>query len=140
MASSRLSSFAALVLIAGLGMACGLLGLDEEEAGPIPVPVPAPEPVKRTPNPGFDCAKARSWSSKTVCTDADLADLDREMNGVYKARRKKMTTGQKNLFRDWQKEWKRNQRDLCEYRPNRKSQVVCLKSAHRAQIEAIKRY
>ena len=66
MASSRLSSFAALVLIAGLGMACGLLGLDEEEAGPIPVPAPAPEPVKRTPNPGFDCAKARSWSSKTV--------------------------------------------------------------------------
>jgi uncharacterized protein len=96
--------------------------------------------VKRTPNPGFDCANARSWSSKTVCTDADLADLDREMNGVYKARRKQMNTGQKNLFRDWQKEWKRNQRDLCEYRPNRKSQIVCLKSAHRAQIEAIKRY
>jgi uncharacterized protein len=140
MASSRLSSFSVLVLIAGLGMACGLLGLDEEEASPIPVPAPAPEPVKRTPNPGFACAKARSWSSKTVCTDADLADLDREMNGVYKARRKRMNEGQRNLFRDWQKEWKRNQRDLCEYRPGRKSQIVCLKSAHRAQIEAIKRY
>lgn len=140
MSSSRLSSFSVLVLIAGLGMACGLLSFDDEEASGVPVPAPAPEPVKRTPNPGFDCAKARSWSSKTVCTDADLADLDRELNGVYKARRKQMNTVQKNLFRDWQKEWKRNQRDLCEYRAGRKSQIVCLKSAHRAQIEAIKRY
>ena len=144
MHTNRLVSVGVLALIGALGMACGfvedLMGKEEAAAPVAAAPVQAAPVAKRTPNPGFDCAKARSWSSKTVCTDADLADLDREMNLVYGKRRKGMNEYQKQFFRDWQKEWKRNQRDNCEYRPNREAQIECLKKAHNEQIEAIKKY
>ena len=95
---------------------------------------------QRTPNPSYDCAKARSWASKTICTDADLADLDRELNGVYSARRDKMSKSDGAKFTRWHLKWKDNQRDLCEHRPNLTAQVACLKSVHEEQNEAIKRY
>ena len=130
-------SIGVLVFIASTGLACGFLDGEDE---PVATPVATPVVVERTPNPGFDCAKARSWSSKTVCTDVGLADLDREMTGVYTARRKRMDKFQQDRFRAWQKEWKRNERDLCEHRPSRTAQIQCLKLAHSSQIAAIKKY
>jgi uncharacterized protein YecT (DUF1311 family) len=33
--------------------------------------------------PSFDCAKARSVSERAICSDGDLAQLDRELSSVY---------------------------------------------------------
>jgi uncharacterized protein len=132
-----------LALFSLLGM--GSVDLDEimgkdEPAVAAPAPVVAAPAPKRVPNPGFDCAKARSWSSRTVCTDADLADLDREMNKVYKDRRSRMNEYQRDMIKQWQRAWRKNQRDNCEHRTGNKAQVDCLKRAHQEQIDAIKRY
>lgn len=35
-------------------------------------------------SPSFNCAKAKSWSEKTICSDDTLAKLDQEMADVYK--------------------------------------------------------
>ena len=36
-----------------------------------------------TTNPSFDCSKAKSEAEKMVCSDPQLARLDRELNRVY---------------------------------------------------------
>lgn len=42
------------------------------------------QPVTAIPKPSFDCAKAASTNEKLICSDAELAALDNELDGVYK--------------------------------------------------------
>lgn len=39
--------------------------------------------IETSPNPSFDCAKAESSAQKLVCTDANLAALDREVDRLF---------------------------------------------------------
>lgn len=52
---------------------------------PKPAPAPAALPAAGSEGPSFDCAKAGSDAEKTVCGDARLSALDRELAGLYKA-------------------------------------------------------
>lgn len=45
-----------------------------------------PDPVK----PSFDCAKASSINEKLICSDAELAALDNELDAVYKQAKAKV--------------------------------------------------
>jgi uncharacterized protein YecT (DUF1311 family) len=42
-----------------------------------------PKPAATRAGPSFDCSRARSWSERTICSDAELARLDRELSRVY---------------------------------------------------------
>jgi len=53
---------------------------------PKPVATPAaPAVAGKSEGPSFDCAKAASDAEKTVCGDARLSALDREVAALYKA-------------------------------------------------------
>ncbi|MBW2683316.1 MAG: MliC family protein, partial [Deltaproteobacteria bacterium] len=43
----------------------------------------SPLSLSATTNPSFDCSKAKTESEKMVCSDPELARLDRELNRVY---------------------------------------------------------
>jgi hypothetical protein len=43
-------------------------------------------PDWRAPQASFDCAKARAWVEKAICSDVNLARLDRTVADVYAAR------------------------------------------------------
>ena len=66
------------------------------------------------PQPSFDCAKARSVSAKMICSDAELARLDRELGRVY-ARAKNATTDRVAFARQQDREW-RMREALCRDR------------------------
>jgi hypothetical protein len=62
------------------------------------------------------------------------------MNRVYNDRRKNMSSDEKEKFRDWQRVWRKDQRDNCQFLDAREMQIECLKQVQAIQIEAIKRY
>lgn len=63
--------------------------------------------VPRT-GPGFDCHKARSIPEKMVCSDAELAQLDRELGRVY-VRAKNATPDRAAFLRQQNQEWLRRE-------------------------------
>jgi uncharacterized protein len=48
-----------------------------------PAPVPQRAVVAGTTHPSFDCARARSVPEKLICSDAQLAQLDRELGQLH---------------------------------------------------------
>jgi hypothetical protein len=66
------------------------------------------------PRPSFDCSKARSVSEKMICSDAELASLDREL-GQVSARAKNATTDRAAFQRQQDREW-RMREALCRDR------------------------
>jgi uncharacterized protein len=66
------------------------------------------------PRPSFDCVKALSASEKMICSDAELARLDRELVQVY-ARAKNATTDRAAFQRQQDREW-RMRKALCRDR------------------------
>jgi hypothetical protein len=78
------------------------------------LPAP-PRPVTAMqPRPSFDCSKARSVPERTICSDAELARLDRELGQVY-ARAKNLTTDRAAFQRQQDREW-RMREALCRDR------------------------
>ena len=78
------------------------------------LPAPQRPSAAMQPRPGFDCTKARSVSEKMICSDAELARLDRELGQVY-ARAKNATTDRAALQRQQDREW-RMREALCRDR------------------------
>lgn len=67
----------------------------------------APVPNFKSPvrtGPSFDCAKARSLPEKLICSDPELAQLDRELSRVY-ARAKYATSDRAAFRRRQDQEW-----------------------------------
>jgi hypothetical protein len=52
-----------------------------QEAATLPTPPALGDQAQ--PGPSFDCAKARSVPEKMICSDAELARLDRKLGRVY---------------------------------------------------------
>ena len=69
------------------------------------LPTPQRPSAAKRSQPSFDCAKARSVSEKMICSDAELARLDRELGRVY-ARAKNATTDRAALQRQQEREWR----------------------------------
>jgi hypothetical protein len=72
---------------------------------------------ERVPKPSFDCAKAGTPVEKLLCADADLADLDREMAGLYGDLRGSLSGTAKKALRDEQISWIR-ERGRCKDQPD----------------------
>ena len=54
--------------------------------------VPAlPKRTATRAGPSFDCSYARSWAERAICSDAELARLDRELGRVYAQARNSST-------------------------------------------------
>lgn len=60
------------------------------------------------PRPSFDCGKARSVPEKMICSDAELARVDRELGRVY-ARAKNSTANSAAFRRQNNAEWRRRE-------------------------------
>ena len=69
------------------------------------LPTPQRPSAAKRSQPSFDCAKARSVSEKMICSDAELARLDRELGRMY-ARAKNATTDRAALQRQQEREWR----------------------------------
>ena len=59
-------------------------------------------------SPSFDCSKARSIPEKMICSDAELAQLDRELGRVY-ARAKNSASNSAAFRRQNNDEWRRRE-------------------------------
>ena len=56
----------------------------EATSSPVVDPAVVETPaIEANPSPSFDCAKAESSAQKLVCTDANLAALDREVDRLF---------------------------------------------------------
>ncbi len=78
-------------------------------------PVPArSQNADRRLRPSFDCANARSRSERMICSDVELARLDRELGRVY-ARAKKSTSDRAAFRRQQEQEW-RMRESICRDR------------------------
>lgn len=78
------------------------------------LPTPQRPSAAKRSQPSFDCAKTRSVSARMICSDAELARLDRELGRVY-ARAKNATTDRAALQRQQEREW-RMREALCRDR------------------------
>lgn len=87
-----------------------------------------PEAAER-PRPSFDCGKARSVPEKMICSDAELARLDRELSRVH-ARAKNSASDSAAFNRRNNEEWRRREstcRDrqcLLDWYAHRRSQLL----------------
>jgi hypothetical protein len=71
-------------------------------------PLPQSPSASAAPGPSFDCAKARSVPEKLICSDAELARLDRELGRVY-ARAKNAAADDAAFRRQNSEEWRRRE-------------------------------
>lgn len=74
-------------------------------------------------SPSFDCSKATTAVEKTICSNAQLSSLDRELSVLYK----EFGSEQRDAQRAWIK-----QRNLCQ------ADTACLVSSYRDRISSIK--
>lgn len=87
------------------------------EAEPEIEPAPAPEPVlapqvSRPAMPSFDCSKAQTVTERYLCSDAEVADLDRLMAQRFRAARDARSFAQEQALINAQRAWLRR-RDRC---------------------------
>ncbi|MGO1491162.1 MAG: lysozyme inhibitor LprI family protein, partial [Psychrobacter sp.] len=59
----------------------------------------------------FDCTKASTWVETSICSDAELSDLDEKMAQQYKSELAETTT---NDIRHAQQTWLKFQRNTCK--------------------------
>ena len=92
-------------------------------------PLPQGPSAAALPGPTFDCAKARSVPEKLICTDPELARLDRELGRVY-ARAKNAAADAAAFRRQNSEAWHRREatcRDrecLLRWYANRHDQLI----------------
>lgn len=76
--------------------------------------------------PSFDCAKASTHTEKLICSDSELAALDRRLSKVYADLRSDQESG--DYFRSDQREWLQKTRATC-------SDVNCLAAVYSQRLE-----
>ena len=85
----------------------------------------------RTPVPSFDCAKASTATEKAICSDVDLARLDRSLADAYaQAIAPTGDGGGVGRIKDEQRAWVAK-RDACG------GDVGCLTSSYQARLKAL---
>jgi len=93
----------------------------------------SPWKITTRPDPSFKCTKARSWSSRHICKDTEIAQADKAMNRQYAAARTRVTglIGGEDQLKALQKTWKKTVRDRCERESSERAQRNCLLRVHR---------
>ena len=102
----------------------------KDELAKLAVPAsPAELNATPWPRPSFDCTQAYSLTEKMICSDAELAQLDRELGRIYA--RAKNATSDPAAFRRWNnEEWKmresicRDRECLLRWYAQRREQLI----------------
>lgn len=93
--------------------------------------------------PGFDCAKAKTEVEKLICSDAELAELDREMtdkyNAMYQQMRKENPIASDQYNQRYPELLVRRQKEWIKIR-NKLKNIDSLKKAYKEQIGVIESY
>ncbi|GAA0355146.1 hypothetical protein GCM10009092_19280 [Bowmanella denitrificans] len=88
----------------------------------------------RTINPSFDCSKAAQGTSEgIICSDAELALLDKQLADVYQAAWRQAKKPSRNTLRAMQRGWLKG-RDECWKDPDRRA---CIKQAYQNRIQEL---
>ena len=69
--------------------------------------------VAAAPTPSFDCLRAQSPVEKTICQQAELAELDRQLNSAYWQFIKQLPNAQQETARQMQRNWIRAREQDC---------------------------
>ena len=88
--------------------------------------------------PSFSCSKASTFIEKAICSNVEIAKLDRKMARVYTQYKsafffEKNRTDLENKLKKEQRKWIKT-RDKCE---SQKAYKVCLTNAYKKRIEII---
>lgn len=90
--------------------------------------------------PSFDCAKAKTRVEKLICSDAELAKLDREMSSEYRTLMsdKKLDGELKEILKNNQKKWlDSREKTPCLENEDVSEQQKCIKNVYRIRIKEI---
>ena len=90
--------------------------------------------------PSFDCAKAKTRVEKLICSDAELAKLDREMSSEYHSlvSDKTLDGELKEILKNNQKKWlDRREKAPCLENEDVSEQQKCIKNVYRIRIKEI---
>ena len=90
--------------------------------------------------PSFDCAKAKTRVEKLICSDAELAMLDREMSGEYYSlvSDKTLDGELKEILKNNQKKWlDSREKTPCFENEDISEQQKCIKNVYRIRIKEI---
>ena len=94
-------------------------------------------------SPSFDCAKATTEVEKLICSDAELAELDREMadkyNAMYQQMRKENPIDSDQYNQRYPELLARRQKEWIKRR-NKLKDIDSLKKAYKEQIGVIESY
>jgi uncharacterized protein len=92
--------------------------------------------------PSFDCAAATQPLENLICGDADLAALDTEMAGAYRARIAATSGDAQSTLRLEQRAWAANRASACGVTDEAAIEVDdaigCLAALYHARIDALK--
>lgn len=89
----------------------------------------------------FDCNKASQAIEKSICSDSELAELDRKMADAYKNKRQSITSNEKTTLKQEQREWLSHRAHECEIRQNNYNSdavINCLVNSYKYRIEELK--
>lgn len=90
--------------------------------------------------PSFDCAKAKTRVEKLICSDAELAKLDREMSSEYHSlvSDKTLDGELKKILKNNQKKWlDSREKTPCLENEDISEQQKCIKNVYRIRIKEI---
>lgn len=73
----------------------------------------------------FNCAKANTWTEKTICSDKQLSDLDELLMASYK--KASSNASNETDLKTAQRKWLKNVRNECK-------EIACLKQAYTSRI------
>lgn len=94
----------------------------------------------RLPAPSFSCSEARSQVEKAICSDAELARIDRKLADAYEQKLAEnddeqgntVTEAAKETIRQGQRDWLRRRGSACAG-----GKVACLKAVYRDRMTAL---
>jgi len=85
-------------------------------------------------DPSFNCRKSTTITEKTICRDAELANLDRELFLLYKKIKKNETIIQS------QRNWIKNREEQIEKLDTHEERVKLIKSLYLDRIEELQKF
>ncbi len=88
--------------------------------------------VQPRPAPSFACGQATQWVEKTICSDAELAALDRRLASVFAEAERELPSRAMALLAA-QRDWLRA-REECRTQEEAPAQVECLSGQYRQRI------
>lgn len=90
----------------------------------------APAQSAAAPRPSFDCGLAQASAERLVCSDSELAALDRQLSEVYASARRKATNEHPSTLRAEQRGWIKGRNDCWKAKDLR----ACVIDAYRLRI------